>query len=114
MPIATTYNEREGYDSSPDFVYVISLIAALIGATGHPEQRRAAPFLGMAEAELVDFGQRRPTHYVAIQIDDFRASLAELEDRMTALMTDSQILQHTLRIDSALRFLHRATSAIAA
>jgi hypothetical protein len=65
----------------------------------------------MARAELVDFGQRRPAHYVDVEIDDFHAGLAELEERLTALLTSSEVLQHTLRVDAARRLLRRGIAA---
>jgi hypothetical protein len=98
-------------DSTPDFAHAVSLLAALEGATGEDGHAEALPFLGMARAELVDFGQRRPTHYVDIEIDDFHAGLAELEERLTAMLTSSQVLQHTLRLDAARRLLRRGIAA---
>lgn len=113
MPIATTAVERDGYDATPDFVYACSLLAALEGATGHDTHALVLPFLGMARAELTDFGQRRPTSYLPVEVDDIRDGLAELEQRITALLADSQILQHSLRLDSARRLLRRSMAAVA-
>jgi len=93
------------HDAAPDFVYAVSLLAALEEAAGRHGQGQALPFLGMARAELVDFGQRRPPCYLDIEIGDFRTGLAELEEALAALMASSQVLQHTLRIEAALRLL---------
>jgi hypothetical protein len=98
-------------DATPDFVYAVSLLAALEGATALDGHGEALPFLGMARAELVDFGQRRPTRYVDVEIDDFRGGLAELDGRLTAMLTSSEVLGHTLRIDAARRLLRRGIAA---
>jgi len=111
MIIPHTGAADDTYDATPDFVYALSLLAALEGASGERGHREALPFLGMARAELVDFGQRRPTHYVDVEIEDFPASLRELEERLTALFSDSLVLQHTLRVDSARRLVRRGIAA---
>ena len=113
MPMQTTTTASEGYDASPDFVYAVSLVAALEGATDQEGHALVLPFLGMARAELTDFGQRRPTRYVSVQVDDLRAGLAELDGRITALLAGSQVLQHSLRLDSARRLLRRGVAAVA-
>jgi hypothetical protein len=99
------------YDATPDFAYAVSLLAALEGATGEDGHAEALPFLGMARAELVDFGQRRPTHFVDVELDDFHAGLVELDQRLTAILTSSQVLRHTLRLDAARRLLRRGIAA---
>jgi len=93
------------HDATPDFDYAISLLAALEGSTGEEGHGEALPFLGMARAELVAFGQRRPADYVDVEIDDCHAGLAELEERLTAMLTSSEVLQHTPRVDAARRLL---------
>ena len=113
MTSPATYRTSEVYDASPDFVYAVSLLAALEDATGQEGHAMVLPFLGMARAELTDFGQRRPARYVPVQIGDLRSGLADLEQRLTTLLTDSQVLQHTLRIDSARRLLRRGVAAVA-
>jgi len=65
------------------------------------------PFLGMARAELTDFGQRRPARYIPIQIGDLHSGLADLERCLTALLAASMELQHSLRINAALLTLRR-------
>lgn len=95
------------YDSTPEFVYAVSLLAALEGATGQPGHSAALPYLGMARAELVDYGQRRPTHYLDLNVEDFNAGLAELEQRLSAMLSASQVLQHSLRLEAARRLLRR-------
>lgn len=113
MSISTTALERDGYDATPDFVYAVSLLAALETATGTEGHATALPFLGMARAELTDFGQRRPAHYVPVPVDDLRAGMDELEQRLTALLDRSPRLQDSLRLDSARRLLRRGVAAIA-
>lgn len=114
MPVPTTSRAGDVYDAAPDFVYAVSLIAALEDATGQDGHATLLPFLGMARAELTDFGQRRPTHYVPVQIGDLHSEIADLEHRVTALLADSQVLQHSLRLDSARRLLRLGAAADAA
>jgi hypothetical protein len=45
-------------DATHDFAYAVPLLAALEGATGEDGHAEALPFLGIARAELVDFGRR--------------------------------------------------------
>ncbi len=113
MTSPATYRTNEVYDPTPDFVYAVSLLAALEDATGQEGHAMVLPFLGMARAELTDFGQRRPARYVPVQIGDLRSGLADLEQYLTALLADSQVLQHTLRLDSACRLLRRGVAAVA-
>jgi len=113
MPVPTIDRDPDVHDGTPDFVYAVSLLAALEGATGQDGHAVVLPFLGMARAELTDFGQRRPAHFVPVQIGDLRAGLADLEQRLTALLADSHVLQHSLRLDSARRLLRRGVAAVA-
>ena len=113
MAVPTTARSGDVYDATPDFVYAVSLLAALEGAIGQDGHSMVLPFLGMARAELTDFGQRRPARYVPVQIGDLRSELADLEQRLTALLADSQVLQHSLRLDSARRLLRRGVAAVA-
>ncbi len=113
MPVPSTDRAGDVYDATPDFVYAVSLLAALEGATGQDGHSMVLPFLGMARAEFTDFGQRRPTHYVSVQLGDLRSGLVDLEERLTALLTDSEVLQHSLRLDSARRLLRRGVAAVA-
>jgi len=113
MPISTTTVDRDGYDATPDFVYAVSLLAALESATGQEGHATVLPLLGMARAELTDFGQRRPERYVPVQIGDLRAGINELEQRITTLLDHSPVLQHSLRLDSARRLLRRGAAVIA-
>lgn len=109
MTLPSTVPAGDGYDAAPDFVFAVSLIAALEAAptAGHAVR----PLLGMARAELTDFGQRRPAHYVEATVTNIPAALAELEERLIALRAGSQVLQHSLRVDAALRLLHRGLAA---
>jgi hypothetical protein len=113
MAVPTALRDGDVYDASPDFVYAVSLLAALEAATGQDGHSLVLPFLGMTRAELTDFGQRRPTHYVPVQVGDLRAGLTELEQRLTGLLADSQVLQHSLRLDAARRLLRRGVAAVA-
>jgi hypothetical protein len=113
MPAPTAVRSGDLYDPTPDFVYAVSLLAALEGATGQDGHAMVLPFLGMARAELTDFGQRRPAHFVPVQIGDLRSGLADLEQRLSALQADSHVLQHSLRLDSARRLLRRGVAAVA-
>lgn len=99
-------------DASPDFVYAVSLLAALEGLTGENGHEVVLPFLGMVRAELTDFGQRRPATYVLVETHNLHDGLVELEERLTALMADSQVLRDSLRLDSARRMLRRGAAAI--
>lgn len=113
MSVPTDLRSGDVYDATPDFVYAVSLLAALEGATGQDGHAMVLPFLGMARAELTDFGQRRPARYVPVRVDDLRSGLADLEERLTTLLADSQVLQQSLRLDSARRLLRRGVAAVA-
>jgi len=102
---------RDVHDPTSDFVYAVSLLAALEGATGQDGYEEILPFLGMARAELVDFGQRRPSHYVDVEIDDFHDGLAELDERLAAMLAASEDLEHSLRLDAARGLLRRGIVA---
>lgn len=112
MAAPTTDSAGDAYDATPDFVYVVSLLAALEGARGQDGYAMVLPFLGMARAELTDFGQRRPARYVSVDVGDLQSGLADVDQRLTALLADSQVLQHTLRVDSARRLLRRSVVAV--
>ena len=107
MAASTTDRSGAVYDVSPDFVYVVSLLAALEESTEEDGHAMVLPFLGMARAELIEFGQRRPAHYIPMQIGDLRSGLTDLERRLSALLADSKVLQHSLRVDAALQTLRR-------
>jgi hypothetical protein len=111
MAVPTTARSGDVYDGVPDFVYAVSLLAALEEATEQDGHAMVLPFLGMARAELTDFGQRRPSHYVPVEVGDLRSGLANLEERLTALLADSQVL--SLRLDSARTLLRRGVAAVA-
>lgn len=53
-------------DATPDFVYAVALLATLEGVAAKAGQGAVLPLLGMARAELTDFGHRRPTRYVLV------------------------------------------------
>lgn len=87
--------------------YAVSVIAALEEAVGRSGHAAVLPYLGMARAELVDFGQRRIGAYVDVEVVDVRATMAELDARLTSMLSESEVLQHTLRVEAALRLLRR-------
>ena len=113
MAVPATDRAGDMHDATPEFVYAVSLLAALEEATAQDGHAQVLPFLGMARAELTDFGQRRPARYVPVQLGDLRSGLADLEQCLTALLADSQVLQHSLRLDSARRLLRRGVAAVA-
>jgi hypothetical protein len=100
------------YDATPEFMYAVSLLAALEGATGATGHQEVLPYLGMARAELVDFGQRRPVRFVEIDIDDFHAGLAAMEQWLTVMLLTSPVLQHSLRLEAARRLVRCAIGAV--
>jgi hypothetical protein len=112
MPLSSAARAGDRYDATLDFDYAVSLLAALESATGQEGHAVVLPFLGMARAELTDLGQRRPAHYVPVEVGDLRSGLVDLEERLTALLADSQVLQHSLRLDSARRLLRRGVAAV--
>ena len=113
MAVPVTDHAGDVYDQTPGFVYAVSLLAALEEATEQDEHAMVLPFLGMARAELTDFGQRRPSQYVPVEVGDLRSGLANLVERLTALLADSQVLQHSLRLDSARTLIRRCVAAVA-
>lgn len=98
------------HDSSPDFCYAVSLLAAMEGAIGMAGHEEVLPFLGMARAELVEFGQRRPAYLIALEPTSIRSGLCELQDRLTALLAESTVLRHSLRVDAARAHVRRGLS----
>ncbi|WP_242665075.1 MULTISPECIES: hypothetical protein [unclassified Nocardioides] len=111
--MTATDRTGETHDATPDFVYVVSLLAGLEAATGREGHAGVLPFLGMARAELTDFGQRLPACYVDVPVIDLRAGLADLDRRLGTLLANSEVLQHSLRIDAARRLLRRGTATVA-
>jgi hypothetical protein len=89
------------YESSPDFVLAMSLIAALEGACKISQALDALPYLGMARAELTDCGLRVTTHFEDIQALSFDQSLADLDRLLGDLQRDSADLTATLRVHAA-------------
>jgi len=111
MPVPTSPHTGEVYDATPDFVYAVSLLAALEGATGQDGHAVVLPFLGMARAELTDFGQRRNASFVEVEVGELGSGLAGLEQRLTALLVSSEVLQETLRVEAALAHVRRGIRA---
>lgn len=110
MP-ASTMSATPAYDPSPDFVYAVSLLAALEDAAGPAGRADVLPFLGMARAELTDFGQNSPAAYISVQVSDVRSGLCDLAHCLAELLDASTVLHHSLRIDAALRLLLRGRAA---
>lgn len=95
-------------DSEHDLACAVSLVAAMEGATDLDGHSALLPYLGMARAELTDFGQRRVTNYLAVGITDLHAATVELEWLLTAMLSKATVEQHRLRIEAALRYLDAA------
>ncbi|MCX6398402.1 MAG: hypothetical protein NTX33_00530 [Propionibacteriales bacterium] len=96
------------YDATPDFVYAVSLLASLEDSAGQVGHAWVLPLLGMARAELVDFGRRRPDHFVETEETSLATGLVDLDARLTALLSDSDVLQETVRLEAARRYVRRA------
>jgi hypothetical protein len=111
MPVPTSPGVGDVDDATPDFVYAVSLLAGLEGATDQVGHAVVLPFLGMARAELTDFGQRRNAYYLEVEVGDLRSCLAGLEKRLMALIVTSEELQQTLRVDAALAHVRRGIHA---
>lgn len=105
---------NETDDESQAFVHAVSLIAAMEDASHLEGHAAALPHLGMARAELTDFGQRRADHYVPIVLGDLQAGLTDLEERLMAMLARTDVLQRKIRLETALRILRRfaASSAV--
>ena len=113
--MSASHSERASgtIDHSTSFVRAISLLAALEADTRHVAHQRVLPYLGMARAELTDFGQRRPAHFVTVDVCDLRSGLRDLEQQLAVMQATSQDLQHTLRLDAARRLLARGVADLA-
>lgn len=109
---ASPPNGSSTFDDSAEFVGAVSLLAALEADTAHPGHRAVLPYLGMARAELTDFGQRRPTVLVPVDVEDLAVGLRDLDEQLALMRAHSPVLQHTLRIDAARRFLGRGRAAL--
>jgi len=130
MVIISTPTAADPNGTTPDpgaLVYAVSLLAALeevATRTRHHRQdhvygRRDAhshtpatneavlAYLGMARAELVDYGQHLPPGYLDVRIEDLGTGLDRLDRHLTRMLHRSQILQHTLRLEAALRWVRR-------
>ena len=108
MAATTAEDAEDVYDATPDFVLAVSLLAALEGAIENENHAAALPYLGLARAELVDFGQRRPTGLIQVEVDALGAGLRDLDSLLTALLSDSEVLQQALRLEAARGYVRRA------
>lgn len=93
------------YDNSPDFVTAVSMLAALEGASLPAGEAECLPYLGMARAELTDYGQRLPSHFEVTPVPSFRDGLFQLEVLLTRMLSASQDLTVTLRLHASLQIL---------
>ena len=98
--------------STPNFVRAVSLFAALEGASAATGANEALPYLGMARAELTDYGQRLLTNFVDIPVPSFCAGLVQLDELLTQMLISSTDLTHTLGLDSAQRLLREGIAAM--
>ena len=105
-------NSSGTVDDSAEFISAVSLLAALEADTAHPSHRTVLPYLGMARAELTDFGQRRPAALVPVDVEDLAVGLRALDEQLALVQAHSPVLQHTLRIDAARRILGRGRAAL--
>lgn len=116
MPDASTTTAARGgpfvLDVNPDFCLAVSLLAALESATEQDGHAGVLPFLGMARAELTDFGHHRQARYIEVEVTDLRTGLRELAHRMTELRAVSSDVQRSLGIESSRRLLERAIAAL--
>ncbi|GAA1142648.1 hypothetical protein [Ornithinicoccus hortensis] len=111
MPTIDHPRRDDGYDESLELIHALSLLAALEEATDLEGHAAALPYLGMARAELTDFGQMRVERYVPMAVSDLHGGLRELEDRLKTLLAKTGVPQHRLRIEAALRLLGRSDPA---
>lgn len=111
MPTMGHAPRNETCDESQAFIHAVSLIAAMEGATDLEGHGAALPYLGMARAELTDFGQRRAERYVPVALSDLHTGLTELEDLLTAMLARSDVPQHRLRLEAALKMLRRVAAS---
>jgi hypothetical protein len=98
--------------STTDFVRAVSLFAALEGACMASGASEALPYLGMARAELTDYGQRLLANFVDIPVPSFCAGLVELDELLTQMRASSTDLTHTLGLDSVQRLLRDGMAAM--
>ena len=96
---------RFTYDPSPDFNVAVSLFAALEGGCLASGASESLPYLGMARAELTDFGQRLPTHFEDTPLPSFRDGWLQLEVLLDRMLSESEDLGLTLRLDAARQIL---------
>lgn len=95
-----------------DWTHAVSLIAHLQQATDQPGYRQVVPRLGMARAELSDFGQRPTTVFMPTDVTSLSTGLAELQTVLRALLAASPQLRDTLRIGAALHHVDQAAAAL--
>lgn len=93
------------YDSNPDFVTAVSLFAALEGRCIASDSWNVLPYLGMARAELTDYGQRLPSHLDDLNDVPLTEGLDELEKVLTRMLTASEDLAITLRLRASRELL---------
>jgi hypothetical protein len=89
----------------PTFVAVISLIAALEGQPTVQGEVLLLSSLGMARAELTDYGHRVPRQLHALDPVAAEEGLTNLKLLLATMLEESTHLAHTLRIQAAQRIL---------
>ena len=89
----------------PTFVLAISLIAALEGEPDIQADALLLSSLGMARAELTDYGHRVPQALSVPDASLLADGLATLRALLTTMLQESTNLAHTLRIQAAQRIL---------
>lgn len=93
------------WENSADFVAAVSMFAALEGACLATRSAETLPYLGMARAELTDYGMRLPMHLEHVPVESFLEVLAELEELLTHMLSSSPDLTLTLRLHAARQIL---------
>ena len=96
---------RVTYEPSPDFNRRRLAVRGTRGWLRGFWCNRALPYLGMARAELTDFGQRLPTHFEDTRLPSFDDGWLQLEVLLDRMMSESEDLGLTLRLDAARQIL---------
>jgi len=105
MTTSSANSATSSASNDPAFVEVISLIAALEGQPRVQAEVLLLSGLGMARAELTDYGHRLPGHLHALNPVEVEEGLATLMALLSTMLEKSEQLAHTLRIQAALRIL---------
>jgi hypothetical protein len=93
------------YDSTDDFTTAVSLLAALEGRCLSTGSSAMLPYLGMARAELTDYGQRLPGRLEDISDVGMHDGLERLDELLGRMLSGSPDLTTTLRLHAARQIL---------